>query len=84
MKRFLISLAAVLAAVFCAESRAIWEYARSLPYVSGIGFLGHSQGGVAASMTAGLPGHGLGAHTGPTLCRVWSKTAFFAHIGPAK
>ena len=36
-----------------ADAMAIYEYAKSLPYVSGIGFLGHSQGGVVASMTAG-------------------------------
>lgn len=36
-----------------AEALAVLEYARSLPYVSGIGFLGHSQGGVIASMAAG-------------------------------
>lgn len=33
---------------------AMWEYAKSLPYVSKIGLLGHSQGGVVASMTAGI------------------------------
>ncbi len=36
-----------------ADAMAIWEYAKSLPYVTKIGFLGHSQGGVVASMTAG-------------------------------
>ena len=36
------------------DALAIWEYARSLPYVSKIGLLGHSQGGVVASMTAGI------------------------------
>ena len=36
------------------DALAIWEYARSLPYVSEIGLLGHSQGGVVASMTAGI------------------------------
>lgn len=36
-----------------ADARAIWEYVRALPYVNGIGLLGHSQGGVIASMTAG-------------------------------
>lgn len=42
-----------------ADALAIWEYAKSLPYVSEIGFLGHSQGGVIASMTAGrLAGSG--------------------------
>jgi alpha-beta hydrolase superfamily lysophospholipase len=35
------------------DAMAIYEYAKSLPYVSEIGFLGHSQGGVVASMTAG-------------------------------
>ena len=35
------------------DARAVWEYVRSLPYVDGIGLLGHSQGGVVASMTAG-------------------------------
>ena len=36
-----------------ADARAVWEYAKSLPYVSAVGLLGHSQGGVVASMTAG-------------------------------
>ncbi len=36
-----------------ADAMAIWEYARELTYVTGIGFLGHSQGGVVASMAAG-------------------------------
>lgn len=36
-----------------ADALAIWQYAKSLPYVTQIGFLGHSQGGVIASMTAG-------------------------------
>ena len=36
-----------------ADARAIWEYVKALPYVQGIGLLGHSQGGVIASMTAG-------------------------------
>ena len=36
-----------------AEAMAIYEYVKALPYVSRIGFLGHSQGGVVASMTAG-------------------------------
>jgi pimeloyl-ACP methyl ester carboxylesterase len=35
------------------EAMAMWHYACSLPYVSRIGLLGHSQGGVVASMTAG-------------------------------
>ena len=36
-----------------ADAMAIWEYAKSRPYVTRIGILGHSQGGVIASMTAG-------------------------------
>ena len=36
-----------------ADAMAVWEYVKGLPYVSEIGFLGHSQGGVVASMTAG-------------------------------
>lgn len=36
-----------------ADAMAVVEYVRSLPYVTKIGFLGHSQGGVIASMTAG-------------------------------
>lgn len=36
-----------------ADARAIWDYVKSLPYVNGVGLLGHSQGGVIASMTAG-------------------------------
>ncbi len=36
-----------------ADATAIYEYVKALPYVSEIGLLGHSQGGVIASMTAG-------------------------------
>lgn len=36
-----------------ADARAIWNYVQNLPYVSSVGLLGHSQGGVVASMTAG-------------------------------
>ena len=36
------------------EALAMWEYAKALPYVSKIGLLGHSQGGVVASMVAGI------------------------------
>ena len=36
------------------DALAMWEYAKSLPYVTKIGLLGHSQGGVVASMTAGI------------------------------
>lgn len=36
-----------------ADARAVWDYVQRLPYVSAVGLLGHSQGGVVASMTAG-------------------------------
>ena len=36
------------------DAMALWEYVKTLPYVSEIGLLGHSQGGVVASMTAGI------------------------------
>ena len=36
-----------------ADAMAIYDYVKRLPYVSKIGLLGHSQGGVIASMTAG-------------------------------
>lgn len=36
-----------------ADARAVWEYVQTLPYVTQVGLLGHSQGGVIASMTAG-------------------------------
>lgn len=36
-----------------ADARAVWDYVKTLPYVSHVGLLGHSQGGVIASMTAG-------------------------------
>ena len=36
-----------------ADARTVWEYVQTLPYVSQVGMLGHSQGGVIASMTAG-------------------------------
>lgn len=36
-----------------ADAKAVWAYVRQLKYVEGIGLLGHSQGGVIASMTAG-------------------------------
>lgn len=39
-----------------ADAKAICHYAASLPYVTGISLLGHSQGGVIASMTAGTEG----------------------------
>lgn len=43
-----------------ADAMAVYKYVKSLPYVTKIGFLGHSQGGVIASMTAGrLAAEGL-------------------------
>ncbi len=36
-----------------ADALAVYDYVKALPYVSEIGFLGHSQGGVVASMAAG-------------------------------
>jgi pimeloyl-ACP methyl ester carboxylesterase len=36
-----------------ADAKAVWDYVQGLPYVSEVGLLGHSQGGVIASMTAG-------------------------------
>jgi pimeloyl-ACP methyl ester carboxylesterase len=36
-----------------ADAHAVWDYVQSLPYVKGVGLLGHSQGGVVASMAAG-------------------------------
>ena len=36
-----------------ADAMAVYAYAKELPFVSRIGFLGHSQGGVIASMAAG-------------------------------
>ncbi len=43
-----------------ADAMAVYQYVKTLPYVSKIGFLGHSQGGVIASMTAGrLAAQGL-------------------------
>lgn len=44
-----------------ADALAIWEYAKSLPYISKIALLGHSQGGVVASMTAGRISAAAGA-----------------------
>lgn len=43
-----------------ADARAVLEYVRSLPYVTKVVLLGHSQGGVVAGMLAGeLSGEGL-------------------------
>ena len=36
-----------------ADAKAVYDYVKALPYVEKIGLLGHSQGGVIASMTAG-------------------------------
>lgn len=36
-----------------AEAKAVWDYVRAQPYVRNISLLGHSQGGVVASMLAG-------------------------------
>ena len=36
-----------------ADAMYIWNYVKGLPYVTEVGLLGHSQGGVVASMTAG-------------------------------
>ena len=36
-----------------ADARAVWDYVQGLSYVNGVGLLGHSQGGVIASMAAG-------------------------------
>lgn len=36
-----------------ADARAVYEYARSLPFVSSVVLMGHSQGGVVAGMLAG-------------------------------
>lgn len=35
------------------DAKAVFEYVKTLPYVTEIGFAGHSQGGVIASMLAG-------------------------------
>ena len=36
-----------------ADARAVWDYARQLPYVQRIAFAGHSQGGVIAGLLSG-------------------------------
>ena len=36
-----------------ADARVVWDYVQTLPYVTQVGLLGHSQGGVIASITAG-------------------------------
>ena len=43
-----------------ADALAVLDYVKSLPYVTEVGLLGHSQGGVIASMAAGrLAGQGM-------------------------
>ena len=49
-----------------ADARAVWDYVQSLPYVNGVGLLGHSQGGVIASMAAGRLAAESTATTGET------------------
>lgn len=39
------------------DARAVTDYAFSLPYVSSVSFVGHSQGGVVAGMLAGMLGN---------------------------
>ena len=45
-----------------ADAMAVWDYVKALPYVERIGFLGHSQGGVIASMAAGRIAAGADGH----------------------
>ena len=50
-----------------ADARAVYDYARSLPFVSSVVLLAHSQGGVVAGMLAGeLAGGVAGAEAGGT------------------
>lgn len=51
------------------DAIAMWEYACSLPYVTEIGLLGHSQGGVVASMAAGRMSERKDAGCGIRPCR---------------
>lgn len=50
-----------------ADAIAVWKYVKGLPYVSEIGLLGHSQGGVVASMTAGRLAEEAGLDVPPGL-----------------
>ena len=50
-----------------ADARAVWDYVQGLPYVKGVGLLGHSQGGVVASMAAGRLASGSTVPTGVML-----------------
>ena len=50
-----------------ADARAVWDYVQSLPYVKGVGLLGHSQGGVVASMAAGRLASGSTVPSGVVL-----------------
>ena len=43
------------------DAKRVVDYARSLPYVSKVAVVGHSQGGVVASMTAGQLDAGIAA-----------------------
>ena len=48
-----------------ADARAVYDYARSLPFVSSVVLLAHSQGGVVAGMLAGeLAGEPAGGFAG--------------------
>jgi len=50
-----------------ADAQAVWDYVQGLPYVTQTGLLGHSQGGVVASMTAGILAGGPQAPAGLVL-----------------
>ena len=43
------------------DAQVVYDYARSLPFVSKIGMVGHSQGGVVAAMLAGQLGEKISA-----------------------
>jgi uncharacterized protein len=43
------------------DAQVVYDYARSLPFVSKIGLVGHSQGGVVAAMLAGQLGEHISA-----------------------
>lgn len=47
------------------DARKVFEYVRDLPYVSSIGIVGHSQGGLVASMLAGQLSKGVGSEPCP-------------------
>ena len=56
-----------------ADARAVYDYARSLPFVSSVVLLAHSQGGVVAGM---LAGELAGAEAGGTLA--WELAGMLA------